>query len=160
VAQARSIFRLNRDVEAFLYAPIDQDQGGMPVSVLSALARLDIDPWEEAERLAALPKYNAERRLAQLMTHVSGAARGPHDPEALATRLVELLPDRRGMRHYELPEGFLSTKTTGMRIGFLMGVLIGLQWFATSCQPLSQQSSSAPPTSTNSSPAQFGVFGQ
>jgi hypothetical protein len=64
------------------------------------------------------------------------------------------------MRHYELSEAFSSTKTTGMRISFLMGVLIGLQWFATSCQPLSQQSSSAPPTTTNSSPAPFGGFGQ
>jgi hypothetical protein len=160
VAQARTISRLNRDFEAFLYAPIDEDQGGMPVSVLSALARLDMDPWEEAERLAALPKCNAERRLAHLMTHFSGATLEPHDPEALATRLVELLPDHRGMRHYELPEGFLSAKTTGMRISFLVGVLIGLQWFATSCQPLSQQSSSAPPTTTNSSPAAFGGFGQ
>ncbi|MDF2117845.1 hypothetical protein PY365_19885 [Roseiarcaceae bacterium H3SJ34-1] len=39
----------------FLFAPVGEDRNGMIVSLLSALARLDIDPWEEAAELARLP---------------------------------------------------------------------------------------------------------
>jgi len=34
------------EFETFLYAPIGQDNEGMPLSVLSALARRDVDPWQ------------------------------------------------------------------------------------------------------------------
>jgi hypothetical protein len=36
------------EFDNFLYASIGADRNGMPLSVLSALARLDLDPWEEA----------------------------------------------------------------------------------------------------------------
>ena len=35
----------------------------MLLSVLSALARLDIDPWQEAAQLAGLPGETATRRF-------------------------------------------------------------------------------------------------
>lgn len=38
----------------FLYAAVREDPDGGPLTVLSVLARLDIDPWEEAARLAQL----------------------------------------------------------------------------------------------------------
>jgi hypothetical protein len=44
----------------FLFAPICEEANGMRLSVLSALARMDVDPWEEATRLAAMPKAIAE----------------------------------------------------------------------------------------------------
>ena len=39
----------------FLFAPIGEDRNGMSVSVLSGLARTDVDPWKEAASLAQLP---------------------------------------------------------------------------------------------------------
>ena len=36
----------------------------MLLSVLSALARLDIDPWQEAVQLAALPEETATRETS------------------------------------------------------------------------------------------------
>jgi len=36
----------------FLFAPIGEDKNGMLVSVLSGLARSDVDPWQEAAKLA------------------------------------------------------------------------------------------------------------
>ena len=42
------------DFDEFLYAPIGADASGNPVTLLSALARLDMDPWEEAANLARL----------------------------------------------------------------------------------------------------------
>jgi hypothetical protein len=51
----------------FLFAPIGEDRDGMLVSVLSGLARSDVDPWQEAARLAELPEETATQRLASLI---------------------------------------------------------------------------------------------
>jgi hypothetical protein len=48
----------------FLFAPIGEQENETPLSVLSALARLDVDPWQEASRLAQLPKYQAIQDLS------------------------------------------------------------------------------------------------
>jgi hypothetical protein len=42
--------QLGPEFENFLFAPIGEDSNGMVLSVLSALARLDIDPWQEAAK--------------------------------------------------------------------------------------------------------------
>ncbi len=54
---------LGREFDNFLFAPIDDDQNGPPLSVVSALARLDVDPWNEAEGLARMPRDQAKERL-------------------------------------------------------------------------------------------------
>jgi hypothetical protein len=47
----------------FLFAPIGEDRNGMLVSVLSGLARSDVDPWQEATRLAELPWGNRDSEI-------------------------------------------------------------------------------------------------
>jgi len=47
---------LHSDLNDFLFAAVGQEQNGMPLNVVSGLTRLGLDPWEEAGRLAALPK--------------------------------------------------------------------------------------------------------
>jgi hypothetical protein len=49
-------FLLRPEFDDFFYAPIGADGVEMPLSVLSALARLDVDPWTEAAELSELPK--------------------------------------------------------------------------------------------------------
>ena len=44
----------------------------MRLSVISALARTNVDPWEEAIRLAAMPKAIAEKTLLSILDLVSG----------------------------------------------------------------------------------------
>ena len=39
---------LGREFQAFLYAPIGEEENGTTLSVLSALARLGLDPWKQA----------------------------------------------------------------------------------------------------------------
>ena len=78
----------------FLYAPICEEANGMQLSVLSALARMDVDPWEEATRLAAMPKAIAERALVSTLDRVLGKNRTPSETEVIAARLVQLLPHR------------------------------------------------------------------
>ena len=56
----------------FLFASICEEANGMRLSVLSALARMNVDPWDEATRLAAMPKAVAERTLVSILDLVSG----------------------------------------------------------------------------------------
>jgi hypothetical protein len=42
--------------DLFLYAPVCDQRNGTPLTVISALARLNKDPWEEAARITAMPK--------------------------------------------------------------------------------------------------------
>ncbi len=64
----------------------------MRLSVLSALARMNVDPWEEATRLAAMPKAIAEKTLLSILDLVSGRSWKSPEAAAIAARLVRLLP--------------------------------------------------------------------
>jgi len=71
----------------FLFATVCEERNEMPLTVVSALARLDIDPWTEAAELARMPADGAARRLTSLLAQVVSDA-----PAATAARLVALLP--------------------------------------------------------------------
>ena len=66
----------------------------MRLSVLSALARMNVDPWEEATRLAAMPRAIAEKTLLSILDLVSGRSWKSPEAAAIAARLVRLLPQR------------------------------------------------------------------
>jgi len=83
---ARSAF------DNFLYAPIREDTNGMLLSVLSALARHGVDPWQEAARLAVLPGRTATRRLASMIATLPEGSSTHLDPDPIAARLIALLP--------------------------------------------------------------------
>ncbi len=82
------------EFDDFLYAAIGSDKDEMPLSVLSALARLNIDPWEEAAELSELPKSPAIQRLASLIMQLQGGRWTQADSRTIAVRLIELLPHR------------------------------------------------------------------
>jgi hypothetical protein len=86
VAQFRSEF------DDFLYAPVDEGHGGAFLSVLSALARLDVDPWQEAASLARMSRENATQRLASLIGALPGGLLAHLDSRTIAARLIALLP--------------------------------------------------------------------
>ena len=90
-AQARSPFAARTSAfDDFLYAPIGDEDNGMVLTALSALARLGVDPWDEAARLSALPRDVATKRLTSI---ISGLPRGQWAPaENIARRLTALLP--------------------------------------------------------------------
>ncbi len=67
----------------------------MRLSVLTAMVRLNIDPWRETAKLAALPAAVATQRMISLLASLPDRpAEG--DDKAVAQRLIELLPDRTG----------------------------------------------------------------
>src|SRR5437773_10634081 len=79
------------EFDSFLFAPVGEEVNGVPLSVLSALSRLGLDPRDEAARLSALTKVAAAAQLARRIARWSdrwtlSAAR------KLAVRLIERLP--------------------------------------------------------------------
>ena len=77
----------------FLYAAICEERNALPLTVLSALARLNLDPWAEAAKLSELPTSTATQRLASLIARLPGD-RAQTDMGAIADRLIGLLPCR------------------------------------------------------------------
>ncbi|HUW80105.1 MAG TPA: hypothetical protein VMV54_04310, partial [Acidocella sp.] len=61
--------------DGFLFAKVADESNGMQLSVLSALARMNVDPWEEATRLAAMPKALAEKALVSILDLICGKSR-------------------------------------------------------------------------------------
>ena len=79
------------EFDEFLCAPIGDDRNGTGLSVLSALARLNVNPWEEATSLALMPREAAVVRLAALIDTLPNE--GTIGISAtIATDLVALLP--------------------------------------------------------------------
>jgi hypothetical protein len=84
---------LGPEFDDFLYASIDEENGKL-LSVLSALARLDVDPWRETAKLARLPKEAATQRLAALIAALPDESSAHRPVETIAARLISLLPRR------------------------------------------------------------------
>ncbi len=78
----------------FLFERIDKNSEETPLSVLSVLARQGVDPWEEAARLAQLPRLAAADRLASMIAAIPGAPSAYLDAQTVSERLISLLPAR------------------------------------------------------------------
>jgi hypothetical protein len=89
---AVATFFVSAEFNDFLYAPIGAEENTMTLSVLSALSRLNVDPWAEASQLSALPKDIAAQRLASLIARLPGGSWAQADCAPIANRLIELLP--------------------------------------------------------------------
>jgi len=92
MANQRSTLNVTSRYDDFLFAPICDEPGGMRLSVLSALARMNVDPWEEAARLATLSTPNAQKTLVSTLKLFADKRQRAAETEILATRLVALLP--------------------------------------------------------------------
>lgn len=82
------------EYNAFLFAVVDEGDPALPLTVLSALARLGLDPWQEAARLAALPRDAAAHALAQTIAALPRRDQSASGSQATAARLVSWLPAR------------------------------------------------------------------
>lgn len=77
----------------FLFGSLGQDAAGTEVTVLSALSRLGMDPWQEAARLAALPRDAAAEALAATILRLPDRTAPASEAATIAARLVALLPE-------------------------------------------------------------------
>lgn len=91
------------EFQPFLYAEIGDDANGVPLSVISALARRDLDPWDQAARWSRSTRKSAIQELTELIAAAPlaiGARQTGESrqavPHEIATRLIALLPTMRG----------------------------------------------------------------
>ena len=78
--------------DSFLFASVGDEVDGVPLSVLSALSRLDLDPRDEAARLSALTKGVAADQLAKMIARLSDRRWTLLETRRIADRLIERLP--------------------------------------------------------------------
>jgi hypothetical protein len=149
VAQLTSAFN------DFLFASIAVDRHGVPLSVLSALARLNFDPWQEAAGLALLPREAAIKRLTGLIAELQGGTSAHPGPAANAAGLIGLLP------HQADPilaarEGLFAVgaKPNLLAIAYLVVVafMLGSQLFAASREQSAHAHSRHAPATVLTSP--------
>ncbi len=83
---------MDPEFDAFLFASIGEEVNGVPLSVLSALSRLDLDPRTEAARLANLTKEAAADQLARMIALLSDRHWSVSEARRIASGLIERLP--------------------------------------------------------------------
>ena len=84
--------QLGHEFDAFLFASVDQETDGGSLSVISVLARANVDLWREAADLARMPMDAANRRLTSLIGALPAGSAEPLVLAAIAGRLVRLFP--------------------------------------------------------------------
>jgi hypothetical protein len=82
------------EFDEFLYTPIAEEHNGTLLNMVSAFARANVDPWDEAARLARLPREAATQFLRTLIAALPDGPTARTDPEALVQHLIALLPKR------------------------------------------------------------------
>jgi hypothetical protein len=82
----------NSGFNAFLFAEVGTELNGSTLTMLSVLARLGQDPWDQAARWAKLPKAAIIDRLTQSIGQMPLCPQALIDARATASRLILLLP--------------------------------------------------------------------
>lgn len=154
------------EYNTFLYATIGADPSGAALSVLSAMARMNLDPWQEAAKLAELPGKTAAGRLASLIAALPGRSSVADEPGLLAAQLVKLLPQQ---SHLSLPlpqqsrldlppyllhvAKALSSKGAIYVVLLLIALALGARWFVAERSPVARvQTSTSDAASTRNVP--------
>jgi hypothetical protein len=138
--QMTELSRFESRYDAFLFASLSEDDE-IALSVLSVLARQDLDPWQEADRLTQLSKEQAINSLASKIWQSDSERWSPSESSILAIRLIELLPSHGGSHSSacaaEQPNG-------GMMVWVVVGMLLGSIAMSGNAVQKSAKGSSAP----------------
>ena len=116
------------DYDAFLFAEVGEDRTGAAVTVLSALARLDLEPWTEARELARLGRDDAQVRLMTLFEATTDIPALALASEGRAAKLVSLLPKRAPLRVSKSLEAG-TNNSPKMSISWTTMALVGVVLF-------------------------------
>jgi hypothetical protein len=124
----RTEYTLNHPMyDAFLFAVVGQEKNGLQLTVLSALARLDLDPWQEAARLANLTPEAATQALAARIAGLPAGDWHTSDSRSIADRLVGFLPARSVASTAAAPRGpNAGPEPRVVILNWLIGAAIGL----------------------------------
>jgi hypothetical protein len=72
------------DFDKFLYSVTREEDGGASLTVLSLLARHDMDPWEAADQLTRVPWTEAAAQLSLLIATRPSDTTSPQVPDPIA----------------------------------------------------------------------------
>jgi len=130
---------LGREFDDFLFASIGEDRNGTTLSVLSALARFDVDPWQETASLARMPKERATERLAALIAATPMDSATGLSAATIAARLIALLPRHSASEISALRTVVDARDVRKFRAGMCMYaiffiIVMAAQWIAASLQ--------------------------
>jgi hypothetical protein len=165
MAHCTSLAPLGREFDSFLFAPIGEDKNGTLLSVVSALARLDVDPWQEAGELARLPREAAIERLASCIAALPDGRSAPPAPGMIAARLIALLPNQVRSTitpHQKWPsvgEG-TNSRVIPYAILILMTLMLAAHFITASLQPQAQVDNPHAPVSGTVLPQAPPISGQ
>ncbi len=85
---------LHPDLDNFLFAAVGEERDGIPLTVISALTGLGLDPWIEGTRLSSLTKSEAVAQMVLIINRLPGNRWPMPEVREIALGLVELLPSR------------------------------------------------------------------
>ena len=127
-ASTNSASAIHRDTrfDEFLFTAIGEDKNGMCVTVLTALARLNFDPWKKAAELSGLSGDAARKTLGALIAKLPDLS-SPRSESETIDRLVDLLPMRQRAPAFDRTSGFdvLTNVRAFIVYVTLMGVMLG-----------------------------------
>jgi len=144
---------IGAEFDRFLGAPIGEGRNGTPLSVLSALARLDVDPWREAASLARMPVDAAAMRLTALIISLPDAPTKDVPAMKVAANLVTLLPKPASFTVNSSDSVFAAVGPQQAQMRFALGALAVLAMIALA---LSAGLSSSPGSGVKSAAAPVG----
>jgi len=143
---------LGPQFDNFLFASIGDDRSGPLLSVVSALARLDVDPWKEAASLAGMPRDVAKQRLTSLIASLPNCATTGLCPEITAARLIALLPQAESVKTAAAstlrPVVPIPRSRLFLALGVLALLVVGYFVFATGASNAPQDARGAPATTS------------
>ena len=112
----------------FLFAAIGEDKAGMPLTVLTALTRLGIDPWQEAGRLSGLSRESAAVAPAATIATLPEGDWKAAESGAIAARLVAWLPGRSASAKVAAAAPSAKAARVGGAQMMRQGLATGLFW--------------------------------
>lgn len=159
IAHAVRVANVGPEYNNFLYATIGADRNGMLLSVLSAMARMNLDPWQEAASLAELPGKAAASRLTSLIAAIPAGPSVSDEPGLIAARLIKLLPkhgrisqpppQESNLPPYLINVGkALSSKGAMYVVLLLIAFTLGAKWFFANKPPIANLQTSVSETSS------------
>jgi hypothetical protein len=113
---------LRSDPDSFLFASVGNESEGVPLSMISALTRLGLDPWQEAGRLSSLSRSEIAGRCIGLLP---GQRRDRSPTLQVQIRPLYRRPAPRSLRFWLICFAFAAIALISMIVhgGFPFGML-------------------------------------
>lgn len=110
---------------------------GEDITVLTALERLGIDPWQEAARLSVLPRAEAAQSLASTFVNLPDTRWAAGDAAGSARLIVNTLPEPSRRASASLgPRIFLTWRPWAAAAAGLALALIAITYMVNAAGPL------------------------